>query len=696
MADNEPIDTPKRKHDWVRTLGFAAIILMIVAMALPSTLQNKLGQTDRGGRMVGKLPDGSLVGSEDIEEAHNLIQSMSQVYVTLPDRSGGSQMVPLVEWLWGAGVMKKLDADREAAFILKEEAAREGPGVSPNQLDAAVKGEFTQSSAGGSTAVMGLRSRDGRLIAIESPEVSQAERQHYTRVVHTILSIQALFDAAGNIAKPSQRTAERSLAQYAQSLRMRAVAMDTAEKLSQVSEPTDDQLRAHLARFADNLPGRVNLEDNPFGFGYKTGNAVKLQALIIPRKLVREAVKAQKTDYRWSVEAGQYYQDNLSRFQTEASPQSTGLLIDAPKPTTRPFDEVKDKAIQTVIDIATQERMKAIELSVRSTMDMDYRNYHVAVGLKSATQPSSMGAIYSDAAYLDAVAASIQKKFGVLPTVARYEERFRTERELAELPVLGRAQGIIREPTVQGPMPRLTSFEEYATEKAADVLTKAQQKKLGEVVLERLEPAEVLESISERDVCFFRITEANAAQAPTIEQVDRGALTADWKKSQAYALTMTEAGTLAQAARNGGIASATTRPVIETRTFGYPQKPEDRVPAGFLSANASSMATEQFLSEAYIALLSPAAEKGAVVFGVPLADRVVVAERQSVEPAWQTPADRQALAAQSFTELWVDLSPANSRSGVFSEPINEAWFSPEQIRIRSGYVPSNPSTQDDL
>src|SRR5688500_7803220 len=83
---------------------------------------------------------------------------------------------------------------------------------------------------------------------------------------------------------------------------------------------TAEQLNAHFDKYADTVAGDAS-DANPFAFGYKYPDRVKLQYVAITRADVRKVVEASKTAYDWEVEARKYHRQNQAEFKPDPTTQ---------------------------------------------------------------------------------------------------------------------------------------------------------------------------------------------------------------------------------------------------------------------------------------------------------------------------------------------------------------------------------------
>ncbi|MEA2710930.1 MAG: hypothetical protein QOF78_3531, partial [Phycisphaerales bacterium] len=170
------------------------------------------------------------------------------------------------------------------------------------------------------------------------------------RAVRSLQLVLGGANRAASIVKVTDPIVKNRLAQVQQSITVNLLDFTTAKYLDQAKadEPTAEQLKAHFEKYADTVPGDMS-ESNPFGFGYKYPDRVKLQYLAIPKADVRKVVEASRTPYDWEVEARKFYRQNQIQFRADPTTQGAqafDLTAPSTRPTTKPYEAVQ----QTIKD----------------------------------------------------------------------------------------------------------------------------------------------------------------------------------------------------------------------------------------------------------------------------------------------------------------------------------------------------------
>ena len=150
---------------------------------------------------------------------------------------------------------------------------------------------------------------------------ADAERnEQITRAVRSLLLVINSAQRAASVVKISDPMVDHQLAQVQQSITLNLVDFTTAKYIDQAkaAEPTPEQVKAHFEKYADTIAGDAS-EANPFGFGYKYPDRVKIQYVVVPKADVRKAVEASKSAYDWEVEARKHYIQNQAQFRNEAA-----------------------------------------------------------------------------------------------------------------------------------------------------------------------------------------------------------------------------------------------------------------------------------------------------------------------------------------------------------------------------------------
>jgi hypothetical protein len=376
------------------------------------------------------------------------------------------------------------------------------------------------------------------------------------RAVRNLLLVINGAQRAASVIKITDPMVKHQLAQAQQSITLDLVDFTTAKYIDQAkAQPiTADQLKAHFEKYADTVPGTIS-ESNPFGFGYKYPDRVKIQYIVVPRFDVRKAVEGSKDAYNWDVAARKHYLQNQSQFKAEATTQprpSFDLTGPSTRATTKPYEEVAQTVKEQLINAETDRRMNAIRDRLVSVIGNDWVAYRNAVGAAAlsgattqaapttaAAPPSSQGVPYSTFEYLQKLAQQIQAntQFGILPTAVSIADKWLTVDELNKLPGVGEAH-------LNG-----VPMSSYVMTMALPFVPDAQRKEGG--WLHVMEPTRPMTDQND-SIYIVRISAAEPTHKPaTIAEVEPQ-LRADLLTARAYELAKADAKKLLEQARQRG------------------------------------------------------------------------------------------------------------------------------------------------
>src|SRR5262245_29796484 len=111
--------------------------------------------------------------------------------------------------------------------------------------------------------------------------------------------VQRAFMRACDTVKVSRPFLDFQIAASSQAIKCYVVDFLISDYLSKVPDATADQLQKHFEKYADSMPDTPT-DANPFGFGYKYPNRVKVQYIGVPRAEVARVVRASKPGpYGW-------------------------------------------------------------------------------------------------------------------------------------------------------------------------------------------------------------------------------------------------------------------------------------------------------------------------------------------------------------------------------------------------------------
>lgn len=608
-------------------------------------------------------------------------------------------------------IVQQIDANPELFYILVREAEEMGTSVSNDQLQGLLNPKNTTFT----------------------PDNSSDYQDQAQEALRSLLLVRNAADRASDVVKVSQPVRDQTLAR-AQRMSLNLVEFRAKDYLAKLPEWSETErtakVNAQYEKYKNEMP--TTRPGNEFGFGYRVPNQSQAQYIEVPGEEVRRVVRAQVTD----LDARKYFYLNRSAFPAEpstqpattqatATTQPSGTTkpavgaASATQPTTLPheptFEEVQQKVFARLIDERANKLTSDILADISAQMSADYAAFRAAVsesGAGAATAPSispaalakapmtSLGAPYDSYEYLQKLALSIQKKFGVLPKTnqdlgPRTDKQLSNAGDISSAMIEGFDFGSIYQ-RMQGnfqalqQVMQMAMFPGYATNFVTPLATPQVQqaaRSFGLHVLGLYEPSPLLRgrastisiaATPSSNSYIFRVVAAEPAHAPKLEEV-REKVTEDAKLVEAYNLAVAAArefvkGIPAPHAHLESAATAGGKKVITTGLFDFRQPVVENV-----TLPPGEESTGLFMDAAYTLLNSPIGDRQHPV-GVmeykPSAT-VYVGEVNQVEPMWapgELPAEQITRASYIDQQLGMSL--------------RRAWFSPQDIMARNHYVPA--------
>src|SRR5687767_10693511 len=274
---------------------FAAFLM--IAMALPSAYQASGGGP--GGEIVGKLGD-EKIKAADVYRAHQAWEILTRT--PMPTMRDDQPVRSLADFFLPPTASQQIREHPIMFLLLQKEAERMGITVSNDQLNGMVEN-------------------------IPALKTGNPDRDDVLRdAMQQLLLVRQGYERATSALKITQPWVAHELATQGQSITLNAVEFSAAQYTSKVPPVSAEQLNSQFEKHAGLLKGAV-YADNPFGFGYKYPDRVKIQYISVPRAQVRAFVEANhapgkpKDPYEWEVEAQKYYRQNQREFaSTQPAP----------------------------------------------------------------------------------------------------------------------------------------------------------------------------------------------------------------------------------------------------------------------------------------------------------------------------------------------------------------------------------------
>jgi len=553
-----------------------------------------------------------------------------------------------LEHLLGPTVAAVIDRNPRSFFLLLADAQQQGIVVDNETLQSVLRNDISNLPADGSD-----------------------DMDRLVQSVHDCLAVQALLARSASVIKVTAPVRQFLLARADQMITLNLVNFPASQYLNKMKSPTDADLRNQFDTYSDKIAGGYGSPGDPLGFGYKVPNRVKLQFMGVHRDDVRRAAIASKDERDWYVAAFGEFKAHRDVYDKEPLAPTTGPstqpAMDASAATTQPLLRKLDDldadfqlhapiVLNHLYDQETQNLGAQILRKISDSMSTGFGNWRDAQSAGApSTAPTAAATAgpFSNYSFLVNLAQSIQKEFGVLPVVGNIDQ-FKTAQELIDVPEIGKTFFFIS--ANAEPIPFAVYASVYAQQFMDDATKNSPQGSLG---LALWQPSRVMIDQTESDFYFFRLTAADPAHVPPMDQVKDKVL-ADWKLSGAYDMASDAAHALSADARDHGLAaaakSAGNKAVITTDAFQpaailtnsstIPSiRPLNLKPA---SVRDLAAATQQLLS-------TPAAASGRPVsLAELLPDALVsVIELNAATPLW-TPQNRSLAEAQVIYRGTID------------------------------------------
>jgi hypothetical protein len=374
--------------------------------------------------------------------------------------------------------------------------------------------------------------------------------QNLRQSLNDLLLVMNNYKRAAGVMKVSQPARQYRLASSMQEMSANLVEFNAKDFLSQVGEPTPQQIQAQFDKYKDTLA-----ESSSSGFGYKYPNRVKFDSISINKEQIRKAVG--EIDL---VDMFEYFERNKNKPEMILTTQPatrpndqlnlSNLPASQPRPTTRPktFEEAKEQIRTTLADQRIGELSNKVRDAVRNTLVSDYNAWKVAqaAGKGGATQPSpksSLGPAYNTYEYLQALRDKIQKDFNVTLTIERRDQwqsaTSMKETDLARL---------TWDPQTAQPIdfPRMMTMRLDAF-----VPEDARKQLAGSRLLALWEPTPLFTNELQTEALIARATVAEPSHSPKSLDEVKDKVAADTKLAVAYDKAKQAAQAMVDAAKSG-------------------------------------------------------------------------------------------------------------------------------------------------
>jgi hypothetical protein len=628
------------------------MVILMVAFIIPTFFDR-----GRGGRdaPIGKVGDEQVLQGQVKYAADEFEYLLRRVEIMEQDPPRPPFYLPAVAILAAhrmdrnpnealGSLITEMREKPDFYYLLQLEARRMGltPTLNENDLQSLV-----------------IRTDDGRRIPFA--DSTDEDLNNRVRVFFAkLLMVQRAFLRACDTVKLSRPYLDFQIAASSQAIKCYVVDFLLNDYLSKVPDATPEQLQKHFEKFADNMPDMPS-ETNPFGFGYKFPNRVKVQYIGVPRAEVARVVRASKPDpYDWSVEAYKYYSKHQGEFPatrpatTTAADALTLGPVAATGPTTRPFEEVQEQIINQLIDAQVDRLLPQIVAEIRNKLAADFDTDRAPAGGTATTNASNK---FHSFEYLQDLAKQIEARHKVTITVASINDSFKSAPDLRLLPGIG--------PVFQ--------FAEQATTYAEAFVPESEKSR--PEVLSLYEPSRAMVDALGNNY-IYRIIEADPAHKPaTLDEV-KEQVAYDVKRAAAMELAKADAQKLLDQAKTVGLHPAAEQAGLKVIMTG-PFSAMAATPIKDYTITTRSLRTFIQKTFALMALVDKKdGPKPVGLIELPADARVAVAELIAIESR-MTP-DMSPLYSTFLTQRMMY---------EYRAEIGDAWFNYDSLTQRLGYEP---------
>ncbi|MBI1337197.1 MAG: hypothetical protein GC164_09580 [Phycisphaera sp.] len=402
-------------NQWTLVIG--GCILMVVFL-LPSACLNS-AQRDM---TVGHL-NGSTIKSSDLSAAESEVRVCSAVFPLLgvrailtPGNMDVREFTPL-QWVL---MLKDAQAQGLSASEAEVTDLLRGLGVNEERLNVIANSLRTSKKY----VIDSLRKRATiqRYMAASSGlrEVSAADwagmllTAAQARMMRRGDLELGLLDMSTGSVRMSEPITESFLQDTFATVRVSMVPVTPKAYMDKVEEPSEESMKKLFEEYKDKLIG----QSEPYGFGYRYPDRVKVEYLTIDRDKVAATVKVDEA------EALKYYDENPSRYAPRAENENAPPL---PPPA---YLTVRDAVYKDLKSQKTDDLSLEIARYARGLMIDDARGQPMDGGYRD------IPAEWKPIALTD-VAQKVQQKYGVLPSVVREDSVWMDSDALAALPGIG-------------------------------------------------------------------------------------------------------------------------------------------------------------------------------------------------------------------------------------------------------------------
>jgi hypothetical protein len=334
-------------------------------------------------------------------------------------------------------------------------------------------------------------------------QVPEFMRQYYVG-----LMMQELARLDLGAPRLSDPLLKRFIADQRSTVKIAVVEVPAERYLQDAGEPSDEQLQALYEKYKDSLAG----QSEPYGFGYKLPDRVKLEFMAIPFDRLLKQVSVQES------KAIAYYDQHPDEFKAAGNGEKPAATQEAQEPPkVKPYEDVRAQIVERLRREAAAELGERIVKAAQAMLLEHVRSLPVSQGYRELPEAW-------ESLPLETVGQKLQEQFQVMPDVVREDGRWLTEEDLGQLPGIGSATVVSRQ---------TVAFPQYAM--SVRELNRGEEHPLANLRLQAGMPAMSLRSF-DGSLFIFRIIEASPERQPTSPAEVRTEVARDARRVAAFEL----------------------------------------------------------------------------------------------------------------------------------------------------------------
>ncbi len=495
----------RKYNKWILAVGGG--LLMIVFLIQPVM---QMFQKDPNTVVIGTF-DGGEVTRGDIMAADGQIRIVRQFGLYL-DGGRGNESEDNIRW---ALILKDAERLGLSASLAEVEQIKLNAGRSAADV------EMMASQMNATTGYINMAIRNW--LIIQRYKELTAGQAHLAGVQRAALAQQSFAnkDAAvllqamayGN-SRMSKPLIEHFIQDQGAKVMGKAVLIDAESLMDQTPKPSEEDVKTLFDEYKDALPG----QGEPYGFGYRVPNRVKVEYLVIASDEAKQHVKINEAD------ALAYHRKHPELYSAAGSQNQL-----------KPYEQVRDQVIE---DLTTEKAYALVEKMTKTAFGLLYEDTR---GMDKVDDYRVIGDI-TKLRSMREVADKLEDEYGFRPEVVKGNSGgWVTEQELWMLPGIGQ--------TVLADNYNVT-FAEYVL--SARELKPGPDNRLLPRRLQVGLAAAPMMDIS-RTQYIFRLTDAEPTRVPdSLDEVRTQVMQDAWRLA-AYKKLLSASDTWLQEAVDGGL-----------------------------------------------------------------------------------------------------------------------------------------------